>query len=309
MIATLKIEKILTDVLDTAYNDLKSGNIQYGFQLLITRLAMFQNAYPAELIRTLVRDICLKHPINTILQQNPITKRAHDQPRGYAGDAELIDLIYGHGEATKGISYEGRELQHLSVNCFSSQAVKWRAHHLADCIETIAQKKEKAINVFSVASGHLRELAYIKNPESIINRFIALDQDIESNKFTRASYDHSFLHVVDASVLDIIKGNITEDNFDFIYSAGLFDYLNAKIAAKLIVLLYDKLNKGGELLIPNFAIGLHERAYMETFMKWDLIYRNEEDMLDLCEGMNLSPDQVSLYRDPNCTVVYLRILK
>ena len=37
---------------------------------------------------------CLSHPLNDLLHQDPFTCRAYEKPRGYAGDAELIDFIY-----------------------------------------------------------------------------------------------------------------------------------------------------------------------------------------------------------------------
>ena len=43
-------------------------------------------------------DRCLGHPLNGLLQQDPFTCRAFEKPRGYAGDAELIDFIYGREE-------------------------------------------------------------------------------------------------------------------------------------------------------------------------------------------------------------------
>ena len=43
--------------------------------------------------------------------------------------------------------------------------------------------------------------------------------------------------------------------------------------------MFDMLLPGGRLLVANFAPGLPEVAYMETFMAWKLIYRTPEEML------------------------------
>ncbi|HMC88466.1 MAG TPA: hypothetical protein VKI17_02915, partial [Gemmataceae bacterium] len=36
---------------------------------------------------------CLEHPIRELLHQDPLTRRAFTKPRGYPGDAMLLDLI------------------------------------------------------------------------------------------------------------------------------------------------------------------------------------------------------------------------
>ena len=45
---------------------------------------------------------CLNHPIRDLLHQDPFTYRAFAKPRGYAGDAVMMDYIYGLGEARRG---------------------------------------------------------------------------------------------------------------------------------------------------------------------------------------------------------------
>src|SRR5438128_12228 len=37
--------------------------------------------------------VCLSHPLRELLHQDPFTWRAYSKPRGYAGDAELLDFI------------------------------------------------------------------------------------------------------------------------------------------------------------------------------------------------------------------------
>src|SRR5579871_6499939 len=41
---------------------------------------------------------CRQHPLCKTIHEDPFTGRAFSKPRGYAGDAELIDLIYGPEE-------------------------------------------------------------------------------------------------------------------------------------------------------------------------------------------------------------------
>ena len=109
--------------------------------------------------------------------------------------------------------------------------------------------------------------------------------------------------------MHIIKGGFSEQRFDFVYSAGLFDYLNDKLASKLIDKLYHSVSSGGTLLIPNFAPGLLEQGYMETFMDWKLIYRNEEQMIQLALDAGIDINNIHLYRDPMFNVIYMEMRK
>src|SRR5579871_5269394 len=43
-------------------------------------------------------DQCRVHPLLRTIHEDPFTGRAFAKPRGYAGDAELLDLIYGPEE-------------------------------------------------------------------------------------------------------------------------------------------------------------------------------------------------------------------
>jgi hypothetical protein len=64
------------------------------------------------------------------------------------------------------------------------------------------------------------------------------------------------------------------------------------------------------VLIPNFAPCCPDRAYLETFMAWDLIYRDEFDMAGLVS--RIPADEIAsydIYTDPSHSIVYLLIRK
>ena len=62
--------------------------------------------------------IARRHKISDLLLQDPLTHRSSLQPRGYQGDAELLDLIYSRDPATVGIrdvSAIGREIFSFTI--------------------------------------------------------------------------------------------------------------------------------------------------------------------------------------------------
>jgi len=281
-----------------------------GYTHLVSQLDKLTRDLPQSTIDTTIREECLQHPLAKVFLQEPITKHSYQKPRGYSGDAVLIDYLYGLKAYPASISYVGRELHHQLSNAGSSRAVRWRVHHIASLISSASEKANQKIDIFSVASGHLRELAYLEDAESKINRLVCLDQDDQSNEEVRANYNHhAFLEIIDQSINHVLKRKMEGQAFNLVYSTGLFDYLNDKVASRMLEILYGNLKPGGTMIIPNFLKGIPEKAYMETFMKWNLIYRDEEDMVRLCAPLNLPVHKIKLYRDPMERVVYLKIEK
>jgi hypothetical protein len=66
--------------------------------------------------------------------------------------------------------------------------------------------------------------------------------------------------------------------FDFIYAAGLYDYLPASIAEALVAMTFDMLNPGGRLLLTNAIDTVKDSGYMELYMDWWLVYRHPRDL-------------------------------
>lgn len=310
MTITKEIKSQIRDVLDTSYQLLEAGLISKGLDVVMNNLNDLTKNLSTKLISSEIREECFQHPIAKLLLQEPMTKWSFQKPRGYSGDAELIDYMYRLKSCRIDDTYIGRELYGILSCAGSVAAVRWRANHMAESIDNIQRKLGRKIDLISVASGHLRELGYIKNAEEKINRFVCIDQDAQSNEELKRTYNkYSFLEVIDSSITYIVKNKLADQKFDFIYSSGLFDYLNDKVATKMIERLYGNLREGGEMIIPNFLKGISEKAYMETFMKWNLIYRNDEDMLALIADLDIPRSNQEIYHDEMGKVVYLKITK
>lgn len=254
---------------------------------------------------------CRNHDAIKLFHEEPITNRSYYKPRGYAGDAELIDFIYRLKSPSPKTTYYGRELFANIRESNICKSVRWRAKHLAEKIEAVYQDKQRPITAMAIASGHLRELHLLENPQNKIAKLYALNQDARSNAEAMASLAYGFLDIRTDSILSIIKKSYRPGlPPDLIYSAGLFDYLNDKLASRLLARSFEFLSPGGTLLVANFAPGLVEQAYMEAFMDWHLIYRDEKQMeglLDEIPGHQIR--EVKLYRDPMENVVYLEVIK
>ncbi|MCK7488834.1 MAG: class I SAM-dependent methyltransferase [Anaerotruncus sp.] len=65
---------------------------------------------------------------------------------------------------------------------------------------------------------------------------------------------------------------------DFVYTAGLFDYLSDRASNRLIHKLYSFLKPGGSLVIGNFGLYNPQRFIMEFRAEWFLIHRGEFEL-------------------------------
>jgi extracellular factor (EF) 3-hydroxypalmitic acid methyl ester biosynthesis protein len=69
--------------------------------------------------------------------------------------------------------------------------------------------------------------------------------------------------------------------FDFIYCAGLFDYLPDRTCKGLMTLFYQSLAPGGLVLATNVAPLSPNRGSLELILDWHLIYRNAQQFATL----------------------------
>src|SRR5215472_1831923 len=102
---------------------------------------------------------CLKHPVCELLYEDPFTHRAFAKPRGYAGDAVMMDYIYGLGEALQAANDStplGRAIFRYLGTQPASNAVRYRRRLLASLIDHVSDRGSSS--VLAIAAGHLREV-------------------------------------------------------------------------------------------------------------------------------------------------------
>jgi extracellular factor (EF) 3-hydroxypalmitic acid methyl ester biosynthesis protein len=88
---------------------------------------------------------------------------------------------------------------------------------------------------------------------------------------------------VNESVHDLLKRasrrNIdTSEQFDFVYCAGLFDYLSDKVCMRLLEYFQSRTRPQGEVLVTNVHPSNAQRGVMEHVLEWYLIYRDEKQL-------------------------------
>lgn len=220
------------------------------------------------------------HPLGAIMRQDPLTARCANRPRGYAGDAVMLDMIYGEpilAEALAATTPLGRVINQVVNNVPATVALRERRAFMAQWVDAAAAARP-APTILTVAAGHLREAddsaAWAAGQ---IGRWVALDQDAESCAEI-AARQGSQIEIMPESIMAILKSDFPVNDIDLAYAAGLYDYLPHRLAARLTRRLVGLLRPGGRFCFANYAAGIWDAGYMESAMDWSLILRSPADM-------------------------------
>lgn len=300
--------------MDRAYELIGNGQVFEGMTYLRQVLGEIRASMLPQDWKTLVKQEVIHHPIRELIHLCPMTRRCYDKPRGYAGDAVMMDHIYGLGEASMAphpATLAG-QIYFATINAAAPSAVRYRRAVLARQIdETVMRVGDGRAKVVSIAAGHIREAELSRAVmEKRTREFIAFDQDETSLAVIKSDYGHLNVQTVHGTVRQLIGGKVSFPECDLIYAAGLFDYLEQPVARCLTEKLFEMLRPSGRVLVANFTDQMHDAASMEAFMDWWLIYRSKNQLADLFSG--LPPERIGnkqIFCDPDQSIVYATVDK
>lgn len=302
------IQGSLRKTLDETSKQFSRGEIVPALESLGPRLSEYRNqAEHADCLDHFIAT-CRSHSLYKLLLQDPYTRRASEKPRGYAGDAVMMDYVYT-GAVPIGTSEIGTQVFRCTTQLPNGQSVIWRRNYLASQIDETASRINGPV-IASIACGHLREFQQSQAMMSAeIDAIYAVDQDpLTLNVVTTEQSEYGVIPLA-GSVSDLLSRKLTLPLCHLIYSAGLYDYLPESTAAKLTNVLFQNLAPGGRLLIANFLPDSHGRGYMEGFMDWHLVYRTKEELVSLASPIPTEECSLDYFQDPWGNVGYLELRK
>lgn len=154
--AGITLEDSIRLLLDRAGQLVQAGDFMGAFRLLGAPLsALWTEARGSGRAADMQR-WCSDHALHALLQQDPYTHRARTKPRGYAGDAVMMDFIYT-GSPPEGTTELGRGVFSATTRVSMGLSVLYRRQLLKSLIDDTVVNHE-AGRILSVASGHAREL-------------------------------------------------------------------------------------------------------------------------------------------------------
>ena len=278
----------MRELLDESAAHLRHGRVDEALGPLAAALDERRATLPSEEWRRWIQEEVREHPIYPILLEDPFVRHSAVRPRGYPGDAELLDYIYRNENVRTSVNRAtplGRRLLAYSTATAAPEAVR---HRLALAVREIdgLDAGGGRPHVLSIACGHLREAPLLKSlRRGKLARFVALDQDPRSLDIVRREWSASGVEAVECSAMQFARQGIALGRFDFIYALGLYDYLSDVAARKLLATAVEMLRPGGKVWIANFVKGIAAAGYMEAVMDWWLIYRSAEELDELAQSL------------------------
>jgi len=265
---------------------------------LIRINSLIKKIKPSEREDHLYKAYYQKHLLSFLLLA-PVNHRSYFKPEGYPGDYGIMRML--HEGKFEGATLLGKLLHMVTLTIPAGRVAKNRTHHLAGLIGDFASRKRAGrIRVFSVASGPALELAHlIETRPAIAGKLdvTLLDQEINALRFSQdALYEKrltkncpatfSFIHSTIANHLRSITGNSDSEQYDLIYSFGLFDYFDQKVARFILRCLLPHVKKGGRLIVSNASLeSFHYRTFAEYGLDWYLVYRSHAQLKALATGL------------------------
>jgi len=306
------LETLLDEVHDVlAAPDLETQQVQEAIDKLFHGLRGLRLSSTDDHWNEMVR-IGRAHPLRQLVHHDPFTFRAFEKPRGYAGDAVMMDYIYGQEEdwAAPQASKLGQAIFSYTTSAPASAGVRERRCYVAALLDEIGRSGSDS-QVLAVAAGHLREASLsVAVRRMQFQRFVAMDTDKESVQEIGRRYQRYGVEPVVANARQMISGRLELGTFDLIYSTGLYDYLADETATKLTANLFRSLHPGGRLVVANFLPGIRDVGYMEMYMGWHLIYRDRSQMMTLASQIpDAQIEEIRIVAERNENVVIMELTK
>lgn len=209
----------------------------------------------------------------------------YDKPFGYSGDFKIIDNIYLNEPRSVGFD---RLWDNYFQQLAAVKATRERKENFKGAIfDFVKKNKNKEIRIMNLACGPAREIKELleNDPDKLFSKVIFDCYDLDMNAINHAKQllnNYKNVNFYQKNAIRIaLKKNVNEEipwDYDLIYSTGLFDYLDERIAIKLVANLKKLLKRDGSMLIANVKdkYSNSSACWMEWVAEWYLIYRTEE---------------------------------
>jgi len=264
--------------------------------------------------------------ISSGLLTAPIIHRSYTKPLGYPGDYQVMNQVYrNHFEGPSAFA----QVFHKFV-CEEPLAAGVRTRK--DLVKKLQLEQHRALHarnpsmdvlrVTSLACGPAREVVELTAaPEELPTpvHWTLIDQEeralsLAYHEVYRSIASHRAPCTLRCMYMSF--GQLLRDPFsalgeepqDFIYAAGLFDYLGDLPARALIKTLYENLAPGGLLAIGNACAPTLNFWIPEFVLDWSLIYRTEEQLVSLTKKIS-KPGKVEVHIEPSAAYYFLVIRK
>lgn len=265
-----------------------------------------------------------KRMLHPLLLCSPFLYRAYYKPLGYAGDYEMVNMMFRD-------PLEGESLYAKIVNLWFLQQPPAQAHrnridyliHKLDETACLTLKPGKSARILSIGCGPAMEVQKFMARKSFIEhmQFTLMDFNQETLNYTRGVLGQVRNHHSSDMTVDFVKKSVDRilrdgsrrsttgcEGYDFVYCAGLFDYLANPICQRLMEIMYEWVNPKGLLVATNVSTANPRKPTMDYIMDWHLIYRSAQDLSLLRPG-NASAEECVVKADDTGVNIFIEVRK
>jgi len=226
-----------------------------------------------------------------------------EKPFGYAGDFKIIDDIYQNQPRTIGFD---RLWDNYFQQLAAPKAIRERKEDFKKNILDFAKEcRDSNIRIMNLASGPAREIKELLESDS--NKlfsevtFDCYDFDIRAINYAKQLLNNNAkINFFQKNAIRLaLKKDITQEipyDYDLIYSTGLFDYLDERVAIRLLSNLKKLVKKGGIILISNVSdkYSNPSASWMEWVADWFLIYRTADEFKEIFVNAGFLPKNLQI---------------
>lgn len=261
-----------------------------------------------------------KGEVMHLFSESPFMRRASSKPLGYAGDYEMMNMLYR--DHREGPTLFAKALNVYATSEGAAVANVNRIAFLGKLIESrIAASSRERVRIASIGCGPAKEISALleRSPELGARLEVAL---IDQEERSIAHCERELAPLARSTGLRVqfiresLRRLLTTSSLgdalgqrELIYSAGLFDYLSERTSQVLLAALYGALSDGGLVAIGNVAEGNPSRPAMEYFLEWFLIHRTPEDLQALTRKLSPAPSRMEVTSEPTGVNLFLFVYR
>jgi extracellular factor (EF) 3-hydroxypalmitic acid methyl ester biosynthesis protein len=266
-----------------------------------------------------------KRQLHQTVMCSPFAYRTYHKPLGYAGDYEMVNMMAR--DPHEGGSLFAKVVNRWFLSQWPAQAHRNRLKLLKNFFEGEALRGARLgrpIKILNLGCGPAREVQEFiaETPLADWVEFQLLDFNDETVQHTtqvlqglcRQHGRKTVIRVQKKSVNMVLKeagklwAGTAAERWDFVYCAGLFDYLSDRICKQLMAVFYDWLAPEGLVVATNVDSAKPFRHMLEFVLDWHLIYRNAAKVAGLAPAQ-APPEQCRVQADATGVNVFVELRK
>lgn len=215
----------------------------------------------------------------------------------------MMDQIYQQHVCQKPYFYKWDLFFH---DFQAAKAVRNRKTYFKNLLLKKTLQSSGTFRVLNLASGPARDiLEFFQENPGVDVHFTCVELDQRAIDYA-SNLLGAYLDRVTFVQKNVFRYQ-TEEQFDLVWSAGLFDYFEDKVFVRLYRRLMHNVKSGGEMVIGNFHPRNESRPVMEILTDWYLHHRSEAQLRTLAQEAGAEARSLRVEAEPTGVNLFLRM--